>query len=323
MKRVKRKKMILLLFVFLIVFIAIDNNRIKIVHEEIIAETLTKDLEGFTVLQVTDLHEKEFGHNQKRLIKKINSIEYDVIVFTGDMLNSKSSSNYAPYYKLIEEIKNKEHALFVPGNADPVPYLIKQDEIVKNEFVIGMEERGVQFLETNYAIHLGESVIRIVDFESSIISEKRIETYRDSNVNGDYSPYIRLQLENYNDNLVLDEGDTDLLIALNHYPVVDRRIDLLNSDPNYNMREFDLLLAGHYHGGQFRIPFYGAFFVPEAYYDRNGLFPPQDRVKGLWEYKGIKQYVSTGLGSSDTLPFMKFRLFNTPELNVITFTSKK
>ncbi|MFE7060527.1 metallophosphoesterase [Sutcliffiella sp. NPDC057660] len=323
MKRVKWKKVILLLIVFLILFIAIDNNRIKIVHEEIVVETLAKDLEGFTVLQVTDLHEKEFGHNQKRLIKKINSLDYDVIVFTGDMLNSKSSSNYAPYYKLIEGIKNKEHALFVPGNADPVPYLIKQDEIVKDEFVIGMEERGVQFLETNYAIHLGESVIRIVDFESSIISEKRIETYRDTNMDGDYSPYIRMQLENHNDNLVLDEGDTDLLIALNHYPVVDRRIDLLNSDPNYIMREFDLLLAGHYHGGQFRIPFYGAFFVPEAYYDRNGLFPPQDRVKGLWEYKGIKQYVSTGLGSSDTLPFMKFRLFNTPELNVITFTSKK
>ncbi|MBM7618244.1 putative MPP superfamily phosphohydrolase [Bacillus tianshenii] len=323
MKRVNRKKVILLLIVFLIVYIVFDNNRIKIVHEEIVVDSLAKEIDGFTVLQVTDLHEKEFGNNQKRLIDKINSLEYDAIVFTGDMLNSKKSSNYAPYYKLIEGIENKEHALFVPGNADPVPYLIKQGEIVKDEFIMGMEERGVQFLESNYAIHLGESVIRIVDFESSIISEKRIASYRDTNVDGDYSPYIRMQLGNFNKNMVLDEGDTDLLIALNHYPVVDRRIDLLNSDPNYNMREFDLLLAGHYHGGQFRIPFYGAIFIPEAYYDRNGLFPPQDRVKGLWEYKGIKQYVSTGLGSSDTLPFMKFRLFNTSELNVITFTSKK
>jgi predicted MPP superfamily phosphohydrolase len=40
-------------------------------------------------------------------------------------------------------------------------------------------------------------------------------------------------------------------------------------------------MAGHYHGGQFRIPFVGALFVLEAWYEKSGLFPPQDRVKGL------------------------------------------
>lgn len=323
MKRVNWRIVLLLFLLFLIVYIIIDNNRIKIVHEEIEMENLTPELDSFTILQVTDIHEKEFGKNQKRLIKKINSIEYDLVVFTGDMLNSKRSNNYAPYYNLIEGINNKKHALFVPGNADPAPYQVIQGKIEKHDFIKGMEERGVSFLETNYAIPLGESLVRIVDFESSIISENRIEAYRDSTVDGSYTPYIRKQIENFKENLVLDNEEEDLLIALNHYPVVDRRIDLLQSDPYYNMREFDLLMAGHYHGGQFRIPFYGSVFVPEAYYDRSGLFPPQDRVKGLWEYKGLKQYVSTGLGSSDTLPFMKFRLFNTPELNVITFTSKK
>lgn len=323
MKRVNWRIVLLLFLLFWIVYIIIDNNRIKIVHEEIEMENLIPVLDDFTILQVTDIHEKEFGKNQKRLIKKINSIEYDIVVFTGDMLNSKRSNNYAPYYKLIEGINNKKHAFFVPGNADLAPYQIKQGKIEKHDFIKGMEERGVRFLETNYAIPIGESLVRIVDFESSIISENRIEAYRDSTVDGSYTPYIRKQIENFKENLVLDNEEEDLLIALNHYPVVDRRIDLLHSDPYYNMREFDLLMAGHYHGGQFRIPFYGAVFVPEAYYDRGGLFPPQDRVKGLWEYKGIKQYVSTGLGSSDTLPFMKFRLFNTPELNVITFTTKK
>ena len=323
MKRVKGRIILILIVVFLLVYIFVDNNRIKIVHEEIVSENQSQDLDGFTILQVTDIHEKEFGKNQKRLINKINSINYDVIVFTGDMLNSKRSNNYAPFYNLIEGINNKEHALFVPGNADPVPYYIKRGVIEKHNFIEGMEERGVKFLETNYAIPFGETIVRIVDFESCIISENRIKAYRDSSVDGKYTPYIRKQMENYDNNLVLDNNEEDLLIALNHYPVVDRRIELLQSDPYYNMREFDLLLAGHYHGGQFRIPFYGALFVPEAYYDRNGFFPPQDRVKGLWEYKGIKQYVSTGLGSSDTLPFMKFRMFNTPELNVITFTSKK
>jgi predicted MPP superfamily phosphohydrolase len=186
-----------------------------------------------------------------------------------------------------------------------------------------MEDRGVQFLETNYTIELGESTIRLVDFESSIINEKRIEAYKAVSEDNNYSPYVRLQMQKYEENTILDEEETELLIALNHYPVPDQRIDMLREDANYNLRDFDLVLAGHYHGGQFRLPFLGAIFVPEPFYERNGLFPPQNRVKGLWEYKGMKQYVSTGLGSSDTLPFMKFRLFNTPEVNVLIFKGKK
>jgi len=45
-------------------------------------------------------------------------------------------------------------------------------------------------------------------------------------------------------------------------------------------------------------------------------------VKGLWEYKQTKQYVSAGLGTSDAIPFLKFRLFNPPEINVLTLKSK-
>jgi predicted MPP superfamily phosphohydrolase len=293
------------------------------VEQTVIIENLPEAQDGFTILQITDLHEKEFGQKQKRLLKEINDIEYDVIVFTGDMLNNSNSQNYSPSYNLIEGIENKEHALFVPGNADPRPYLFTKSGIEVNDFIVGMEERGVVFLDSTYTIRLGNSLVRVVDFESSIISNKRIEAYKASSANGNFSPYVKLQMDKYEENKILNEESSDLLIALNHYPIPDSRMDVLFSDDFYNIRKFDLILAGHYHGGQYRIPFYGALFIPESYYERNGLFPPQDRVKGLWEYKEIKQYVSTGLGSSDTIPFMKFRLFNTPEINVITFTSKK
>ncbi|WP_339149889.1 MULTISPECIES: metallophosphoesterase [unclassified Sutcliffiella] len=316
-------KIVFVLILLLLIYPVFDNNRIKVVEHTVIIENLPEAQDGFTILQITDLHEKEFGEKQKRLIKEINDIEYDVIVFTGDMLNNSNSQNYSPFYNLIEGIENKEHALFVPGNADPRPYLFTKSGIEVNDFIVGMEERGVVFLDSTYTIRLGNSLVRVVDFESSIISNKRIEAYKASSANGNFSPYVKLQMDKNEENKILNEESSDLLIALNHYPIPDSRMDVLFSDDFYNIRKFDLILAGHYHGGQYRIPFYGALFIPESYYERNGLFPPQDRVKGLWEYKEIKQYVSTGLGSSDTIPFMKFRLFNTPEINVITFTSKK
>ncbi|TYS60096.1 metallophosphoesterase [Sutcliffiella horikoshii] len=323
MKRVNWKVIFFIIIAFIIIYIIVDNNRIKIVEEQIEIEGLSDSLDGFTILQVTDLHEKEFGHNQKSLIKKINSKNYDVIVFTGDMLDDMESLNYEPFFDLIEGIKNMEYAFFVPGNTDPLPYLFKEKGIERHEFIEEMEKRGVQFLETNTAVNVNQAVVRIVYFENSIISEKRIEAYKESVVNENYPPLVRLKMKHYEENLVLDQEEAELLIALNHYPVADLRIDSIEKDSYYQMRDYDLILAGHYHGGQYRVPFLGAFFVPEAYFKRNGLFPPQNRVKGLWEYKGIKQYISAGLGSSDTIPFMKFRLFNTPEINVITFVSKQ
>lgn len=316
-------KILFVLTLLLVIYTVFDNNRIKVVEQTVPIENLPDSLKGFTILQVTDLHEKEFGQNQKRLLKKINDIEYDLIVFTGDMLNNSTSLNYSPYYNLIEGIENKEHALFVPGNADPRPYIFTKSGLEINDFIDGMEKRGVAFLESPYSIKFGDSLVSVVDFESSIISSKKVEVYKASSEDGNFSPYVKLQMDKYEENKILNVESSDLLIALNHYPVPDSRMDVLFGDDNYTIRKFDLILSGHYHGGQYRIPFYGAVFIPESYYERNGLFPPQDRVKGLWEYKGIKQYVSTGLGSSDTVPFMKFRLFNTPELNVITFTSKK
>ena len=82
-----------------------------------------------------------------------------------------------------------------------------------------------------------------------------------------------------------------------------------------------MVLAGHYHAGQWRIPFYGALFVPDAF---SGLylFPNQDEVKGLITWGDTNQYVSAGLGASSSCKFLQFRLFNTPEINLLTLKSK-
>lgn len=317
-------KIISFIIIFtILIYVVWDNNRIKVVKQDIEIEHLTKEFDDFKILQVTDLHGKEFGKNQTRLLKSINSIDYDVIVFTGDMLSHRKNNRFQPFYKLLDGIHNKENAIFIPGNEDPESYYVNsQGKLEKSEFIKGIEKRGVTFLESVHSLKKREATISFVDFELSIQNR----TYPEQQVAGIFKQEIQRtkQYDNHRKQLleemtILDQSNReDILIALNHNPVVDARINQLKSDSALNFRNYDLIIAGHYHGGQIRLPLVGALFVPEAWNERNGLFPPQDRVKGLWEYKDTKQFVSTGLGSSDAIPFLKFRLFNPPEINIIT-----
>ncbi len=292
MNRVKRVLLfIVFVFMILVIYTIWDNNRVIIVEQDIWVEDLPDELEGFKILQMTDLHEKEFGEDQQKLINKINSITYDVITLTGDYLKSQNSKNYSATYKILEGIRNNEHILYVPGNTDPIPYIVKNEIVIKNPFLLGLEKREVKLLESVYTINRNGAVVQFVNFEESI---KKPNLKRNSS----------------------------MLIALNHYPIVDVRIDQIKENPNQHFPNYDLIIAGHYHGGQIRLPFIGALFVPEAWYEKGGLFPPKDRVKGLWQYNHTKQYVSAGLGSSNAIPFLNFRFLNTPEINVLTLRRK-
>jgi uncharacterized protein len=321
MKKIKYRKWVVFFVILLVLinYIFYDNNQIKITKQEIEVEHLSKELDGFTILQITDLHEKEFGKKQTKLVNKINSMHYDAIVFTGDMLKNNTSNNYQPFYHMLEGIENKEIALFVPGNTDPEMGIDSENLLIKSDFIVGMELRGVKLLESLVTIEKGNSKLYFVDLEFSL--KDREETLRKlkEKLMDESSQIVSYQEQLFEEISTLEQIEkSDVLIGLTHYPVVDQRIDYLLSNSNNHFRDYDLLFAGHYHGGQFRIPFIGALFIPEGWYPRDGLFPPQDRVKGLWKYRNIKQYVSTGLGSSDAIPFLKFRLFNTPEINLLT-----
>lgn len=315
-KKYKGYVLVLLLCFVLIVYTIHDNNRIIIIQETIPINNLPEEFEGFTILQITDLHERRFGDNQEKLLEAINSVNYDAIVFTGDLLDDPKSTNYEPVYTLLEGISNKEMAFFVPGNTDPESYIIGPDyPEVKDDFVNGMEERGVQLLESVQKVEREEAALYFTYFENSI----KIENKKGRNKIKNFAHQQRLhsKLSTLD---TLTESDT--LIALNHYPIPDAKIDDLKNDEEFVFRNYDLIIAGHYHGGQIRLPFVGALFVPEPYYLGDGLFPPRNRIKGLWDYQGIQQYVSTGLGSSDAISFLKFRFLNPPEMNVLTLTGK-
>lgn len=318
---------VFIFFVGLFVYAIWDNNRVKQVDQKIMLKQLSNKDEEFKILQITDLHEKEFGHHQHRLITKINKVDYDVIIFTGDMLDD--SINYAPFFTLLDGIDNKEHALYIPGNADPKPYELKgATSFRKSKFVIGMEKRGVQFLESVYSVKRGSQTFYFVYFEYAIKnvlqSLNHLKEGRMTSNHPAFNNYMAYHLKKVEETEIFEiVSERDVIVALNHYPIADDHIEEIKSFNHLEFRNFDLIIAGHYHGGQIRTPFLGAMFVPEPYYKRKGLFPPQNRVKGLWEYNGTKQYVSAGLGSSESIRFMNFRWWNPPEINVITLKAKR
>ncbi|MCR6096291.1 metallophosphoesterase [Salipaludibacillus agaradhaerens] len=324
------KKWMLILIVVMGVtvgYIYWENSRVVLTEETIFIEELPEEFEGFKILQITDLHGKMFGSEQRRLVDAINDVSYDAIVFTGDMLKDDTSTDYAPTYQLLEGLSNLDNALFVTGNTDPHHFEpVTKRTVKKDDFIEGMIERGIEPLDSIYTISRGESKLFFTEFEISLLDpEEELEHLKagtGANQQADILDRDYLT-ELFQDMTELDNmSDDDVLISLYHYPLVDQRIDYYQQDPSVNLRDYDLHIAGHYHGGQIRLPFIGALIVPEAYYDNYGLFPPQDRVMGLWEYDGIQQYVSTGLGASDPIKFLGFRFLNPPEINLLTLSKK-
>lgn len=254
MKNIKAIMITSIIVLTMTIYNIYDNNRIKIVEQDVKIDNLPQSFNNFTILQITDLHGKYFGENQKKLVDKINSIDYDMIVITGDIKN-KHEDNIDAFLDMMKGINNKEKVFFVMGNAD--------DEKFKKD----IKNSGCNMLENPYEFKRGNDSLWINEFVFTQPFE----------ANG-------------------------VKIGLTHMPI--------ESDMGY-----DLVISGHYHGGQYRIPFYGALFVPDI--NGNGFLPKQSEVSGLVNRNGYVEYISRGLGSSSSIKALEFRLFNTPELNVI------
>ncbi len=299
-----------------------DNQRFIVTEQEIEMEgNLTDDIR---ILQISDLHEEVFGENQSDLAERINELEYDIILFTGDMMNSIESGDTEPLFDLVRGIENKDYAYFVTGNTDPYPYDVTESSIQKAGYIQEMESMGVAYLESIEEIEVKGQNLVLTDHDLSVLNSDEPYTYVEGKPKvpyenaAVYKEYKQNQLDEVS--RLLSETDSTV-ISVTHYPVADPQFEHIKEESErYIFRDYDLIIAGHYHGGQFRLPFIGALFVPEPWY-QNAVLPPQDRVKGLWESHGIQQYVSTGLGSSNAVSFLNFRLFNPPEINLITLKS--
>ena len=309
LEEVRGKHIVLIVFIVCVVIIIynyIDNNRVKVVKQDVIISNLPEEFENFTILQITDLHSKYFGNNQERLTKLINSQQYDFLVFTGDMGNIYDENNSA-FIDLIEGINNKKYVFYIAGNSGPFVFeneglrfdYNSSKSLEKNKMANILESYGIHLMDQVYGLKRGDNTLWI----SELITNRE-----------------------FNEKTNFQFNNGDIRIAITHYPMnesyyenqtaqwrMDDDIFSINNDNNIPI--YDLVLAGHYHGGQWRVPILGALYIPDI--NGSNFLPNRERVSGLTKWGDYKQYVSRGLGASGDYKFTRFRFFNTPEINLI------
>ena len=309
LEEVRGKHIVLIVFIMcvaIIIYNYIDNNRVKVVKQDVIISNLPEEFENFTILQITDLQSKYFGNNQERLTKLINSQQYDFLVFTGDMGNIYDENNSA-FIDLIEGINNKKYVFYIAGNSGPFVFeneglrffYNSSRNLKKNEMADILESYGIHLMDQVYGLKRGDNTLWI----SELITNRE-----------------------FNEKTNFQFNNGDIRIAITHYPMnesyyenqtaqwrMDDDIFSINNDNNIPI--YDLVLAGHYHGGQWRVPILGALYIPDI--NGSNFLPSRERVSGLTKWGDYKQYVSRGLGASGDYKFTRFRFFNTPEINLI------
>lgn len=85
----KKLTIITLIIAFLAIFLYLQNNWISLSKLDIVSEKLPGNFDGFRAVQISDLHSKAFGREQKRLVKVIAGARPDIIVITGDLVDGR------------------------------------------------------------------------------------------------------------------------------------------------------------------------------------------------------------------------------------------
>lgn len=281
-----------------VIYVIADNYHVDIKYNDVYIENLPDEFNNYTILQMTDLHSKRF---ENVLYDKINKINYDMIAFTGDMMNDKDYDNIT-FKHLIDNIKNKQLMIYVDGNNGPKTYDENKNEIT--DFGKQIESIGCTLLKDVYCIQKESSKIWLSNFDLATNLFYYSQTY-------EFKDRFKQKFS-----LI----GNDISIGIGHKPVSKKILDVI-SENKIKYYKYNLIIAGHYHGGQFRIPFYGAILIP-AQTPKESLFPNQKMVSGLFTYKNVNQYVSRGLGASKRIPLLNFRLFNTPQIDVIRLIKK-
>jgi len=255
----------LLAGIILLVKWFIDGNTDLVTDKVIVSsEKLPNDFDGFKIAQVSDLHDAEFGENNKELISALKQIAPDIIVITGDIIDSRRV-NVERALSFSEQAVLIAPVYYVNGNNEfKVP---KAYEKLK----AGLEKNGVTVLEnTSLNIKKGEAEITLVG-----ISDPKFGL---EYVNGVVKKPVNLHLD-----AVPHTENYKILLA--HRPEYIKRYAKVT----------DLVLSGHAHGGQFILPFVGGVLAPGQ-----GFFPKY--YDGLYKCGETFMVVSRGLGNS-SFPF--------------------
>lgn len=266
------KKRIFMAVVALMITVAlvVGNELITISEYEFYSEKIPDGFDGFCIVQISDYHNKQTG--LKHLLDKISKQSPDIIVITGDIIDS-SKTDVPRAIEMVEETIKIAPVYYITGNHEGRISKALQDELFS-----GLE---------------GVGAIRLKDETISVFAE-----------NGDEITLIGIDGQSSSSELVDIASKTEgFRLTLSHYP---------EDVKEYRDSGVELVLTGHAHGGQVRIPFMNI-----------GLFSPGEGflpkyTSGLHELGDTSMIVNRGIGNSS----IPLRIFNRPEVTVIILSKK-
>ena len=274
---VKKKTLCVLagIFLVLIVWTVWGNTALERNTYTIRSPELPDVFDDYRIAQVSDLHNAAFGDRNHRLLEMLRQAEPDMIAITGDLIDSRKT-NIAVALAFAEEAVKIAPCYYVSGNHEArVPEYRK--------LKAGLEAAGVTVLDdARVEIEISGKSITIIGVNDP--------SFHADYLTSDAAVMDRKLSE-------LSSEDASFTILLSHRP------ELFDT---YVAHDMDLVLTGHAHGGQFRLPLIGGLIAPNQ-----GLFPKYD--DGLYSEGNTNMIVSRGLGNS----IIPFRFNNRPEVVLI------
>ena len=240
--------------------------------------------EPLRIVQLTDLHNSEFGKGNERLIRKVREQQPDLILLTGDMLNQYEERTDVPV-NLIRELSQIAPVYASYGNHEQ-----QHEKNYGSDIRAIFTEAGATVLEQEWVdVEIKGQELRIGGIYGYCMAGYYLKTDETDEMETAF-------LDDF-----CDTDRTKLLLC--HMPVAWIKYGSLD------YWDTDYVFAGHAHGGQVRIPFVGGLYAPDQ-----GRFP--GRCEGLFFSKDALHtlVLSRGLGTSKSkLP----RLNNIPEILVV------
>jgi predicted MPP superfamily phosphohydrolase len=289
----QKEIMIYGLIALLILWIYIEQRLLMTKKYRVESDRLSPNLKQTGFVLLADLHNRTFGAENHRLIKRIDSLNPEFIVIAGDIINKKAASYPGNAYTLLDKLSDRYKIIYAYGNHEQrmeqfgktsVTKLSKEEKALYHswiEFKNNLSKKGVIFLDNDSTVmECNGEKLRITGVS---IDDEYFGFHTNKEMSSEYLPSLLGQSS---------KKEFKLLIA--HNPVYIK---------NYAEWGADLILSGHLHGGMMRLPGIGGVLSPQAKF-----FPKYD--SGMHQYMKSQLIVSRGLGSHSIMP----RIFNIPEL---------
>lgn len=206
-------------------FLYINNHWIVTTEHVFESEKVPESFDGFRITQVSDLHDALFGDHQEKLVKKVAATKPDVILITGDVIDSNR-------YNLEQSLQAVRQFVKI---AD-VYYVIGNHEVATNNV------QEIYESLTAIGVHVMPNTSVKLEREGASISIVGIE-----------DPLNGYETKSMLSTALAGVDQENLTVLLAHRP------EKFNTYVATNM---DLVFSGHAHGGQIRVPFVGGLVAP-------------------------------------------------------------